>query len=304
MSRKVAFQMEPLEETDRHSTHTLSLVEEAQKRNYTIYHYRPHELALDSEGVLKANARKLTIDLSQESFFTYGAYEDIDLSTMDIIHMRQDPPVDMDYTTSTYLLERIRDKVLIVNDPFWVRNFPEKIWPYDFLEYMPPTLITRDLEQARAFFDEYGDVVMKPLYGFHGHGISRLEKPDDLPKDDLNEYFIFQKYLPEIKEGNKRIVLLDGEVAGSLLVKPSEKDFRIYRDSTEHKYEPNDYEKEMCRKIGEKCKECGLLFVGLDLIGDYITEINVTSVGSIRRLNALYDINFESQIWDVVESKL
>ncbi len=310
MTLKVAFQMEVMEETCRLSNHTLLLMQEAQDRGYLLYHFEPKNLSI-IDGKILARAREVSVNLDNNPHYQYGKNILLNLSEIDVIHIRQDPPFNMEYITSTYILERVFPNTLVVNNPFWIRNLPEKIYTFDFAEFMPPTLITQDMPLIEDFRNKHKDIIIKPLYDFHGNGVIHIT-PIDVNFDAYlemmlgrnSEPLIIQKYIPEIKEGNKRVIFIDGEIAGSLITTPESGEFRIYRNSTDHRYELNERDKKICDAVSRECKEKGLLFVGIDIIGDYLTEINVTSVGSIRRLNQLYDTKIEAEIWDAIERKL
>ena len=308
--KTTAFQMEDLSLTNRDETHTLALMQEAGTRDYKIYQFEPKDVSL-IDGDVVARAREVEIDLSSEDFYSYSAPEIINLAEIDVIHIRQDPPFNMEYITSTYFLERIKNQSLIVNNSSKIRDFPEKIYPLEFQEFMPPTLITRDIKMVEEFKDRYQDIIIKPLYDFHGNGVIRSAEDDEnfdayleMTLARESDPIIVQKYLPEIKQGNKRIIFLDGEVKAALKTVPGSGEFRIYRNSTDHIYELNDHDKKLCAILGAEFKKHDLLFVGIDMIGDYLTEINVTSVGSIRRINKLYNKKFEAEIWDAIEAKL
>lgn len=305
MGLRIAFQMEPMEQTTR-DTHTLALMDEACKRGHQLYHYVPSQLSLKNGKVI-ARVREVSVNVTEPEYYHYGAETILDLQGLDVILIRQDPPFNMEYITTTYLLERIHPQTLVVNDPRKVRDFPEKLYPFDFQEFMPPTLVTSDPQMLQDFREEYQDIVVKPLYDYHGNGVFHVT-PEDENFDGYvellrrnSEQLIAQRYIPEIKQGNKRVIFVDGEIAGSLITVPGEKEFRIYRNSTDLKYELNDRDKEICKAVGAACKREGLLFTGIDIIGDYLTEINVTSVGSIWRINKLYGIKVESTIWDAIE---
>jgi glutathione synthase len=306
----VAFQMEPMELTKNGETHTLLLMEEAEMRGFRVWHFTPSEVSVHYEQGkerIVATARRVFVEDGANPHFTYGEEKTIDLCAMRVIFIRQDPPFDMEYITSTYFLERVAKygKTLVVNNPASIRDFPEKIFPFYFQKFMPPTLITRNQKELDAFRVQHGDVVMKPLYGFHGHGVSIVHAWEDfcLPSV-MPEPMIFQKFLPEVRQGNKRIVLIDGKIDNAIITVPPEGEFRVYRDSVDYGYTMNARDISCCEAIGGAAKHYGLLFVGVDMIGDYLTEINVTSVGSIRRLNAIYGGKCEARIWDAVLQKL
>lgn len=305
---KIAFQMESPADADREYSASLLLIQEACARGHEVFHYLPENLSLDHNDGIRAFAAPITVDLAKEPHYTLGTYGAVDLTEFDAVFLRQDPPFDMGYLSTTYILERLhRRGVYVSNDPFWVRNMPEKLSIFDFAEYLPPTLVTRDMREIEKFFSEHKDVVIKPLYSFHGHGIVRCSSAAQARKEigAANDPLMFQPFLKEIYEGNKRIVLFDGEIAGALsTVLGQGEEFRIFRDSVDVAYEPSESEIAMCKKIGRVCKERGQAFVGIDLIGPYLTEINVTSTGSLARLNKIYGGKFEAKLWDVFEKKI
>lgn len=304
---KVAFQMEPMAETIRDETHSLVMIEEACARGHNAFHYHPDTLTLDNQG-LWAMAAPVSVDLSRDDYFTLGPYAKTDLSGFDAVFFRQDPPFNMPYVTSTYMLDFLsRRGVLLVNNPFWIRNMPDKLSIFDFPEFLPPTLVTREKAEIEAFFEKHQDVVIKPLYGFHGHGVVRAKSAMEAQAAlrESAEPLMLQPFLKEIERGNTRIVFFDGEIAGALRSVPQDgKEFRIFRNSIDESYTPNARELELCEKLGPLLKERGLIFVGIDLIGPYLTEINVGSVGSLRRLNKIYGGKSEARLWDVIERKI
>ena len=298
--------MEALADTVRAETNSLVMMEEAVARGHQVFHYHPDSVSLDNEGVF-AQVAPVTVDLSKEDYFTLGAYTRVDLFGFDLIFFRQDPPFDMGYVTNTHILDMLKKHgVRVINNPFWIRNMPDKISIFDYPDYLPPTLVTRDKEQIKKFFAAHKDVVIKPLYGFHGHGVVRSSDIKDAfaALDEYAEPIMLQPFLKKIIDGNKRIVLFDGEIAGAIKNVPAnETEFRVLRTSTDVAYEPSKRELELCRNLGPILKERGLTFVGVDLIGDYLTEINVGSVGTLRRLNNVYGGKSEARLWDVIEKK-
>jgi glutathione synthase len=303
---KIGFQMHAMEKTVPGEEHTLALMEEARRRGYAGYHFEPGSVSLCEDGTIKAMVAPVEVDCTAQPHYTLGAYEQMDLAELDVIFFRQDPPFDMAYVTNTYLLQRLEDQVLFVNNPRWIREMPDKLSIFDYPEYLPPTLVSRESPDIEAFFAAHKDVVIKPLYGFHGHGIERTsEVAVALKAAEMSDVpIMFQPFLPEIAEGNKRIVLYDGEIVGALKTVPSDEEFRIYRDSVDVAYEPSAEEIALCAKMAPVLKERGLIFVGLDLIGPYLTEINVGSVGSLLRLNAVYGGSYEGKLFDVIEAKI
>ncbi|MGR3503101.1 glutathione synthase [Pseudaestuariivita sp.] len=309
---RVAFQMDPIEAVDINADSTFRLAEEAQARGHDLYVYHPDALAYDG-GQVKARAQALRVARTQGAHAALSPAEDIDLAEMDAIWLRQDPPFDMHYITTTHLLDRLRDDVLIVNDAFWVRNAPEKLFVLDFPDLMPTTLITRDLERLRAFKDAHQDIIVKPLYGNGGAGVFRL-RPEDRNLASLHELFtassreplIAQVFLPDVSKGDKRIILVEGEPVGAINRVPAAGETR----SNMHvggRPEPSELtarDREICAAIGPKLREMGQVFVGIDVIGDYLTEINVTSPTGIQELERFDGTNIAARIWDAVEARV
>jgi glutathione synthase len=310
-SLAVAIQMDPIESINIDADSTFVLGLEAQSRGHRLWHYLPRHLALSAGRVL-ARARALTLRREHGNHFTFGPWEEIDVGTMDVVLMRQDPPFDMAYITATHILEHIHPKTLVVNDPAAVRNAPEKLFVTHFPELMPPTLITADPAQIAAFRREHGDIILKPLFGNGGAGVFHV-KPDDTNLNALLELFtersreplVIQRYVPEVRQGDKRIILVDGEALGALNRVPAEGESR----SNMHvggRPEPTtltDREREICRTIGPALKERGMIFVGIDVIGDYLTEINVTSPTGLQEIARFDGVNLEADIWDAIEAR-
>ena len=296
---KIGFQMFPLAMAKPGYDNTLLLIEEALRRGFEAYHFVPEDVSMNTQGRLFARARMMYLDgetLAQKDDMI------LDLHDLDVLFFRQDPPFDMAYITNTYLLERLEHDVLMVNHPRWIRDMPDKLSIFDYQDYMAPTLISRDRDAISTFLDNHNhDVVAKPLYGFKGHGIERVSNAAAVMAmvDQMAEPIMLQPFLPQIREGNKRIVLFNGAVVGALKSVPEE-DFRIYRDSQDLPYEPTEDELKLCHEIAPLLIDRGLIFVGLDLIGPYLTEINVGSVGSLQRLNEIYNDHFETKLFDCV----
>lgn len=311
MSLACAIQMDPIEDIDIDADSTFMLALEAQRRGHGLYHYLPTDLSL-RHNRLYAKARALMVQRKKGDHFTLGPVEDVDLAAIDVILMRQDPPFDMAYITASHLLEHIHPQTLVVNDPAEVRNAPEKLFVTLFSDLMPPTLITNNMDEIVAFRAEHKDIILKPLFGNGGAGVFHLA-PEDENLSALVEMFteinrepiIAQRYLPEIRQGDKRIILVDGEPAGAVNRVPQEGEARanFHAGGSGYKTGLTDREKEICREIGPILKEKGLLFVGIDVIGDYLTEINVTSPTGIQEINRFDGIKIESQIWDAIESR-
>ena len=307
----VALQMDPLELVSIGADSTFRIGIEAQRRGHSLFQYTVDRLRFD-EGVVRANGRSVELRESESDHVTFGGWRDVDLAGFDVIWLRQDPPFDMAYITSTHLLERLTPATLVVNDPFWVRNCPEKLMVLDFPDLTPPTLITRELQAVRDFRARHGDIIVKPLYGNGGAGVFHL-RPDDPNLSSLMETFtlisrepvIAQKYLPAVAAGDKRIILVDGEIAGAINRVPAEGEAR----SNMHvggKAEPTAItprEREICARLAPVLRERGLLFTGIDVIDGWLTEINVTSPTGIQELERFDGINAAAMIWDAVERR-
>jgi glutathione synthase len=311
MRLNIAVQMDPIERINIRGDSTFAMLLEAQSRAYAISYYTPERLSL-RDGKVSATVRPLVVRDTVGDHFTLGEPKHVDLSTFDVVLLRQDPPFDLAYITSTHFLERIHPKTLVVNDPAHVRNAPEKVFVTEFPDLMPPTLLTRDLDAIKAFRTEQGDIVMKPLYGKGGEGVFLLKREDlnfgslyDLFSTLFREQWVVQKFLPDVKKGDKRIILVDGEFAGAVNRVPAADDLRsnMVRGGTPAVTELTDREREICARIGPALRERGLLFVGIDVIGDYLTEINVTSPTGIRSVKNLGGADIAALLWDRIEAK-
>ncbi len=311
MSLAVAIQMDPVEDIDIDADSTFVLGLEAQARGHGLYHYLPRDLSF-LHGRVLARARTLKLRREKGNHFTLGPPQVIDLATMDVVLMRQDPPFDMAYITATHLLEHIHPHTLVVNDPVHVRNAPEKLFVTHFAEVMPPTLITTDAEQVHAFRAEHKDIIIKPLFGNGGAGVFHLG-PDDENVNTLLEMFtelsrepvIIQRYLPEVRKGDKRIILIDGEPVGALnrVPPPGEARSNMHVGGRPEKASLTVREREICDAIGPALREHGLIFVGIDVIGDYLTEINVTSPTGLQEVNRFDGVTLEVHILEVIEKR-
>ena len=309
---KIAFQMDPIEDVDINADSTFRLAEEAQNRGHDLYVYTPNDLTFN-RGKIIAKVRSISLKRKIGDHVNFGAVELLALSEFDVIWLRQDPPFDMGYITNTHLLDLIGQKTLIVNNPFWVRNLPEKLLVLEFPDLIPETVISRDLEEIKRFKNEFKDIIIKPLYGNGGAGIFRLRE-DDKNLTSLHELFsnmsseplIAQAFLPDVKKGDKRIILVDGEPVGAINRVPKAGETR----SNMHvggKAEPaklSQRDREICRSIGPILKNKGQVFVGIDVIGDYLTEINVTSPTGIQELERFDKVNIAEMIWLAVEKKV
>lgn len=308
---KIAFQMDPIGPIDIDADSTFRLAEEAQARGHELFYYTPEHLAYD-EGRITARGHSLKVQRVKGDHAILGELETVDLADFDVVWLRQDPPFDMFYITTTHLLDRLAPSTLIVNDSFWVRNFPEKLLILDFPDLMPPTTIARDLETIRAFRDRHGDIILKPLYGNGGVGVFLL-KGGDSNLSSLHEMFtgfsreplIVQKFLPDVSRGDKRVILVDGEPVGAINRVPAEGETRsnMHVGGRPEKVDLTDRDREICAAIGPRLREKGQVFVGIDVIGRYLTEINVTSPTGIQELERFDGINVAGMIWDAIEAK-
>jgi glutathione synthase len=311
MSLSVAIQMDPIELVNIDADSTFALALEAQARGHSLLHYLPQHLTF-SHNVVRAKARPLQVRRERGNHFTLGGFESVDLSRVDVVLMRQDPPFDMAYITATHVLEHIHPKTLAVNDPVHVRNAPEKLFVTHFPDLMPPTLITRDRAEIEAFREEFGDIVMKPLYGHGGATVFKTGKGDpnfgslyDLFSTTFREAWVTQKFLPAVRQGDKRIILVDGEFAGAVNRVPAADDIRsnMVRGGAAKATELTEREREICARLGPSLRERGLLFVGIDVIDGWLTEINVTSPTGIRAIKNLGGPDIAALIWDKIEVK-
>ncbi len=331
MSLAVAIQMDAMNTINITGDSTFALALEGQARGHTLYHYLPSDMSLERGRVI-ARGRSLQVRLDANDYFELGATQLLDLATMDVVLMRQDPPFDMAYITATHLLDHIHPKTLVVNDPLHVRNSPEKLFITHFENVMPPTLITRDVALVHAFRQEYSDIVVKPLFGNGGAGVFHIT-PEDENLNALLEMFtglyrepiIIQQYLPEVRQGDKRIILIDGVAAGvtgdvqgcpaeavaegategavSRVPAVGEARANLHVGAQAVKTELTPRENEICTAIGPSLRERGLIFVGIDVIGDFLTEINVTSPTGIVEINRLDDARLDGLVWDAIEDR-
>ncbi len=312
MALKIAVQMDPIESLDIDGDSTFALMLEAQARGAELYYYLPSCLSF-CDGKVTALAHPVTVRSEKGNHADVGEPLTLDLATMDVVLMRQDPPFDMAYITATHILEHIHPKTLVVNDPFHVRNAPEKLFVTMFPDLMPPTLITSHMAEVRAFRDKHKDIILKPLYGNGGAGIFRV-KPDDENFNSLLEMFtetyreplIAQAYLPAIRKGDKRIILVDGTPVGALNRIPAKGEARsnLHIGGTAVATTLNAREEEICAAIGPELKRRGLIFTGIDVIGDYLTEINVTSPTGMLEIRRFGGADIAALIWDAIERKI
>jgi glutathione synthase len=311
MSLKVAIQMDPIELVDIDADSTFRIAEEAQTRGHDLFYYNPSKLILDN-GVVNAKGCKLKVMREQGNHFELGREQLVNLNDFDVVWLRQDPPFDMGYITYTHILDRLGPDTLVVNDPFWVRNYPEKLLVLDFPDLTPPTVIARDIEVLKEFKNKHQDIIIKPLYGNGGAGVFRLG-PDDKNISSLHELFsginneplIAQKFLPDVSKGDKRVILVDGTPVGAINRVPAQGETRsnMHVGGRPEKIELSERDLEICAKIGPLLKEKGQIFVGIDVIGHWLTEINVTSPTGIQELERFNNENIAGLIWDSIETK-
>jgi len=311
MSLKIAFQMDPIGPIDIDADSTFRIAEEAQLRGHELFYYTPDMLAYQ-EGRITATGWPLTVKREKGNHFSLGEKTEVDLADMDVVWLRQDPPFDMGYITTTHLLDRIHPDTLVVNDPFWVRNYPEKLLVLDFPDLTPPTTVARDLETIKAFKAKHGTVILKPLYGNGGAGVFKLTEADN-NITSLHELFsginreplIVQKFLPDVSNGDKRVILVDGEPVGAINRVPAKGETRsnMHVGGRPEKVALTARDIEICERIGPLLREKGQVFVGIDVIGDYLTEINVTSPTGIQELERFDGTNVAEKIWQAIEAK-
>jgi glutathione synthase len=311
MSLKVAVQMDPIARINIRGDSTFAMLLEAQARGHSISYYTPDRMAQRGRDIF-AIVQPLTVRDQEGDHFKLGESTRVNLASFDVILLRQDPPFDLAYISTTHMLERIHPNTLVVNDPAHVRNAPEKVMVMEFTDLMPPTLISRDLDEIKAFRVEHGDVVMKPLYGHGGGAVFRLTREDlnfgslyDLFAVTFREPWVIQKFIPEVKAGDKRILLVDGEFAGAVNRVPAPDDLRsnMVRGGAAHATELSPREREICARLAPELRKRGLLFVGIDVIAGNLTEINVTSPTGIRAVQRLGGPNVAAKLWDCIEAK-
>ena len=311
MALSVAIQMDPIEGINIDADSTFALALEGQSRGHALWHYLPADLTF-AHGAVRARGRRLNVQRVKGAHATLGPFETLELAKFDVVLMRQDPPFDMAYITATHILEHIHPKTLVVNDPAHVRNAPEKLFVTHFPDLMPPTVITSSRAEIDAFRQLHGDIIMKPLFGNGGAGVFHI-RPDDDNINALLEMFtarsrepiIIQRYLPEIRQGDKRVVLIDGVAAGGVTRVPAKGEARanLHVGGRAEKTTLTAREREICARIGPALKERGLIFVGIDVIGDYLTEINVTSPTGIQEISRFDGTNLAGLIWDAIEAR-
>ncbi len=311
MTLSVAVQMDPIETINIAGDSTFALMLEAQRRGHSLFYYRTPALAL-RDGALYAEGQDVQVRDEKGNHAALSGYRRADLSSFDVILMRQDPPFDMNYITATHLLEHVHPKTLVVNDPAEVRNAPEKLYLLKYRDLMPETIISRDVRELKRFRDDHGDIILKPLYGNGGAGVFRLAHGDEnfaslleLFLQTFREPFIAQRYLPEVKNGDKRIILVDGEPAGAINRVPAVGETRsnMHVGGRPEPTQLTEREREICARIGPELKARGLIFVGIDVIGDWLTEINVTSPTGIREVKRFGGADIAALVWDAIEAR-
>jgi len=312
MSLTVAIQMDPIERIDIGGDSTFALALEARRRGHKLWYYLPKALAQRGADIYASTAHVVEVRNERGNHFTLGPATRLDLSQVDVVLLRQDPPFDMSYITTTHMLERLPPRVLVVNDPYWVRNSPEKIFVTEYPDLMPPTLITADPQAVRDFRLEHGDIVVKPLYGNGGSGVFRI-RPEDENLNTILEFFTnfvkepmtVQRYVPQVRQGDKRIILVDGEPVGAINRVPAAGEARsnMHVGGKPEKTALTPREQEICRRIGPELRDRGLVFTGIDVIGDWLTEINVTSPTGIWEIRRFDGTDVAALVWDAIERR-
>ena len=312
MSLKIAFQMDPIENVDINADSSFRIAEEAQFRGHELFYYSPDKLAFE-EGHVTAKGHRVELRRELGNHVTLQPEEKIDLANWDVVWLRQDPPFDMGYITTTHILDMIHPDTLVVNDPMWVRNFPEKLLVLQFPDLTPPTTIARDIETLKAFKDKHQDIILKPLYGNGGAGVFRLDAADrnmeslhELFSGINNEPLIAQKFLPDVSSGDKRVILVNGEPVGAINRIPADGETRsnMHVGGRPEKVSLSDRDRKICAEIGPLLREKGQILVGIDVIGGSLTEINVTSPTGIQELERFDGVNVAEKIWQAIEVKL
>ncbi|MGD1924238.1 MAG: glutathione synthase [Paracoccaceae bacterium] len=311
MGLNVAIQMDPIGSVDIHADSTFRLALEAEARGHGLFYYQVEDLYWQN-GRVMASGHDLTVRKTEGDHYTLGERRIVDLSEWDVVLLRQDPPFDMSYITNTHLLQMIHPGTLVVNDPFWVRNCPEKILVLEFLDLMPETLVARSLSAIKTFREEHKDIIVKPLYGNGGAGVFRL-RSDDSNLASLHEMFVglnreplmVQKFLPDVSAGDKRVILIDGEVVGAInrVPQPGETRSNMHVGGRPEKVELTDRDREICERLKPVLKERSLIFTGIDVIGRNLTEINVTSPTGIQELERFDGVNVAALIWEAIERR-
>lgn len=313
MPLRVAVQMDPVESFEHDVDSTFALIVEARKRGYSVHYYTPSQLSL-LDGRVLARARSIDARMDKNNYYTIGEETILDLvQDVDIVLMRQEPPFDMDYITASHILDHLYPKTLVINDPFEVRNAPEKLLVTHFKSLVPPTLITADREAIKEFYAEHGDIILKPLYDYGGSLVFHVDQDSDnlnslidMFRRFYKEAIIVQKYIPAVKtEGDKRIILIEGKPVGGFLRVPGKQEVRagLYLGGRAEKCELTERDLHICETIGPELVKRGLVFTGIDVIGGYLTEINVTCPSGLQDLNMLYGGSVEAKLWDAFEKR-
>jgi len=313
MSLRIAIQMDPIDSIDINGDSTFVIGLEAQKRGYSLFHYLPTDLTM-VDGRIITLARPMTLKREVGNHFELGEERWINLhDDVDVVLMRQDPPFDMGYITASHLLDHIHPDTFVVNDPAQVRNAPEKLFVTKYPDLMPPTMITRNKQQIENFREEHKDIIVKPLFGNGGAGVFHLKPGDEnlnslleMFEQQYPEPFMIQAYLSDVRKGDKRIILVDGEPVGAVNRVPAEGEARsnMHVGGKPVQSQLTERELEICKRIGQDLKERDLIFVGIDVIGDYMTEINVTSPTGLQEINRFDGVCLEAKIWDAIELRV
>ena len=308
MQKQIAIQMDNIETIDFEFDTSFLIGYEAQQRNYKIFYYNPNDLIIQN-GDVQANGQYVKLKLDENNYFEYVSKRiTVDLKNFNFIFLRQDPPFNMNYITSTYILDLIPDSTKVINNPTAVRNATEKLFTLNFKKFMPPTIVTNNINEIENFLENIGEIITKPLYGNGGVGIHRFNKQNFNP-DDLKQYLdlpiMVQKYIKEINQGDRRLILIDGEYCGSVARIPKDGDIKanFHAGGKASKTDLVYRDKEIINILGPKLKEHNLFFVGIDIIGNYLTEINVTSPTGLKQINALNNVKLEKDFWDKLEAK-
>ena len=308
MQKQIAIQMDNIETIDFEFDTSFLIGYEAQERNYKIFYYNPNDLIIQN-GDVQANGQYVKLNLDENNYFEYVSKRiTVDLKNFNFIFLRQDPPFNMNYITSTYILDLIPDSTKVINNPTAVRNATEKLFTFNFKKFMPPTIVTNNINEIENFLENIGEIITKPLYGNGGVGIHRFDKQNFNP-DDLKQYLdlpiMVQKYIKEINQGDRRLILIDGEYCGSVARIPKDGDIKanFHAGGKAKKTDLVFRDREIIETVGPQLAKNNLFFVGIDIIGDYLTEINVTSPTGIKQINTLNNVNLEKLFWDKLEAK-
>ena len=308
MQKQIAIQMDNIETIDFEFDTSFLIGYEAQQRNYKIFYYNPNDLIIQN-GDVQASGQYVKLKLDENSYFDYISKRiTVDLKNFNFIFLRQDPPFNMNYITSTYILDLLPDSTKVINNPTSVRNATEKLFTFNFKKFMPPTIVTNNINEIENFLDKIGEIITKPLYGNGGVGIHRFNKQNFNP-DDLKQYLdlpiMAQKYIKEINQGDRRLILIDGEYCGSVARIPKDGDIKanFHAGGKAKKTDLVFRDREIIESVGPQLAKNNLFFVGIDIIGDYLTEINVTSPTGIKQINTLNNVNLEKLFWDKLEAK-